>query len=52
MDQVLKYLYEGIKILSKVFAIWDFLGEKTDYDYNRDFPVLKENFETILDQFK
>ena len=52
MDTVLKYFYEGIKILSKVFEIWKFTDGKTNYNYNEDFPEMKEYFETIIYAFK
>jgi hypothetical protein len=52
MDTILKIFYEGIKILSKVFEIWGFKVGDSDYDYNRDFPELKENFEIIIGAFQ
>ena len=55
MDKVINVFYEAIKIVSKVFAIWKFGGDKFDYDYNTDFNGengLKKNFEDILDVFK
>ena len=52
MDTVFKVFYEGIKILSKVFAIWKFGEGKFDYDFNRDIPVLQEKFNSIYDQLK
>lgn len=55
MDKVLGFFYEVVKIVSKVFEIWNNFGADFDYDYETDFNGeggLRENFEKIINVFK